>query len=71
MKNGISKLSKRIKSNLLIRLAKSKKENNYLKERLEEEILRHRKLYDEIKLKDIKIRELSLELNYGKDISNE
>lgn len=71
MKNGISKLRKRIKSNLLIRLAKSKKENNYLKERLEEEILKHKKLYDEIKLKDIKIRELSLELNYGKDISNE
>ena len=71
MKNGISKLRKRIKSNLLIRLAKSKKENNYLKERLEEEILKHKQLYDEIKLKDIKIRELSLELNYGKDISNE
>ena len=71
MKNGISKLRKRIKSNLLIRLAKSKKENNYLKERLKEEILKHKQLYDEIKLKDIKIRELSLELNYGKDISNE
>lgn len=71
MKNGISKLRKRIKSNLLIRLAKSKKENNYLKERLEEEILKHKQLYDEIKLKDIKIRELSLELNYGKNISNE
>ena len=71
MKNGISKLRKKIKSNLLIRLAKSKKENNYLKERLEEEILKHKQLYDEIKLKDIKIRELSLELNYGKDISNE
>lgn len=71
MKNGISKLRKRIKSNLLIRLAKSKKENNYLKGRLEEEILKHKKLYDEIKLKDIKIRELSLELNYGKNISNE
>ena len=71
MKNGISKLRKRIKSNLLIRLAKSKKENNYLKERLKEEILKHKQLYDEIKLKDIKIRELSLELNYGKNISNE
>lgn len=61
MKKVIKKIKMRIKSNLLIKLANERKKNRYLKEKLAEEVIEKRKIIDEITIKNIKIRELSLE----------
>lgn len=49
------------KNNLLVKIAKLRKENKYLKEKLAEEVIEKRKIIDEITIKNMKIRELSLE----------
>ena len=60
MKKLIKKLQVKIKNNLLVRLTKVKKENKYLKERLTQEVLSKRELYDELTKKQEEIRRLSL-----------
>ena len=52
----------KIKSNLLIKLAKARRENKYLKEKLAEEVIEKRKIIDEMTIKNQKIRELSLKV---------
>ena len=62
MKNFIKRIKTTIKSNLLIKLAKERKKNKYLKDKLAEEVISKRELYDVITKKDEKIRELSLKV---------
>lgn len=62
MKQIIKRIKIKIKNNLLIKLAKVKKENKYLKEKLAEEVIEKRKIIDEITIKNQKIRELSLKV---------
>lgn len=62
MKKFIKKLKMKYKSNLLVKLAKSRKETKYLKEKLAEEVIEKRKIIDEITKKEEKIRELSLKV---------
>ena len=66
MKKKLKNLKMKIKSNLLVKLAKVRKENRYLKERLTEEILSKRDLYDVITKKNEEIRRLSLEVKNEK-----
>ena len=62
MKQMIKKIKMKIKSNLLIKLAKARRENKYLKEKLAEEVIEKRKIIDEMTIKNQKIRELSLKV---------
>ena len=61
MEKFFKQLKLKYKSNLLVKLAKVRKENKYLKEKLAEEVIEKRKIIDEITKKEEKIRELSLE----------
>ena len=60
MNNLIKNLKMKFKNNLLIKLAKVRKENKYLKARLTEEVLSKRDLYDVITKKEEEIRRLTL-----------
>lgn len=62
MKKKANSLKIKIKNNLLVKLARAKKENRYLKEKLAQEVIEKRDLYDVITKKDEKIRELSLKV---------
>lgn len=62
MKKKANNLKIKIKNNLLVKLARAKKENRYLKEKLAQEVIEKRDLYDVITKKDEKIRELSLKV---------
>lgn len=61
MKSLIKRIKMKYKNNLLVKIAKLRKENKYLKEKLAEEVIEKRKIIDEITIKNMKIRELSLE----------
>ena len=63
MKQIIKRIKMKYKNNLLVKIAKLRKENKYLKEKLAEEVIEKRKIIDEITIKNMKIRELSLEKN--------
>ena len=62
MKKQIKNIKIKIKNNLLVKLARAKKENKYLKEKLAQEVIEKRDLYDVITKKEEKIRELSLKV---------
>ena len=62
MKSLIKRIKMKYKNNLLIKIAKLRKENKYLKEKLVEEVIEKRKIIDEITIKNGKIRELSLKV---------
>lgn len=62
MKKKVNSLKIKIKNNLLVKLARAKKENKYLKEKLAQEVIEKRDLYDVITKKDEKIRELYLKV---------
>ncbi len=62
MKKILKNWKMKIKSNLLVKLAKVRKENRYLKEKLAEEVIEKRKIIDEITKKQEEIRRLSLEV---------
>lgn len=62
MKKIIKNIKLKLKSNLLIKLAKARKENKYLKEKLADEVIEKRKIIDEITIKNTKIRELELKV---------
>ena len=63
MKQIIKRIKMKYKNNLLVKIARLRKENKYLKEKLAEEVIEKRKIIDEITIKNMKIRELSLEKN--------
>lgn len=63
MKKKLKNLKMKIKSNLLVKLAKARKENKYLKDKLAEEVIEKRKIIDEITKKQEEIRKLSLEVS--------
>lgn len=62
MKKLIKRIKMKIKSNLLVKLAIERKKNKYLKDKLAEEVIEKRRIIDEMTLKNIKIRELSLKV---------
>ena len=62
MKKKVNNIKIKIKNNLLVKLAREKKKNKYLKDKLAEEVIEKRDLYDVITKKEEKIRELSLKV---------
>ena len=58
----IKKIKLKIKNSLLIKLAKERKKNKYLKEELAKQVIEKRKIIDEITIKNGQIRELSLKV---------
>ena len=62
MGKRIKELKEKIKNSLIYKLKQEKKKNKYLKDELTEQVIKNRQTIDEITLKNIKIRDLTLQV---------
>lgn len=64
----MKKLKEKIKNSLLYKNKQLKKRIKYLKDELTEQVIKHRETIDEITLKNIKIRDLTLQVEKYEEI---